>query len=58
MLVSCVGVFDFDRGVRDLGRDELVPAFDELFHVNVASMLVSVQAALVAARRSAAGRSC
>ena len=35
VLVSCVGVFDFNRGVRDLGRDELVPAFDELFHVNV-----------------------
>ena len=46
VLVSCVGVFDFNRGVRDLGRDELVPAFDELFSVNVASMLVSVQAAL------------
>ncbi len=48
VLVSCVGVFDFNRGVRDLGRDELVPAFDELFHVNVASMLVSVQSALAA----------
>src|SRR6185436_8935534 len=46
VLVSCVGVFDFNRGVRDLGREELVPAFDELFNVNVASMLVSVQAAL------------
>jgi phthalate 3,4-cis-dihydrodiol dehydrogenase len=46
VLVSCVGLFDFNRGVRDLGRDELVPAFDELFHVNVASQLVSVQAAL------------
>ncbi len=48
VLVSCVGVFDFNRGVRDLGRDELVPAFDELFHVNVASMVVSVQSALAA----------
>ena len=48
VLVSCVGMFDFDRGVRDLGREELVPAFDELFHVNVASMLVSVQSALAA----------
>jgi len=46
VLVSCVGVFDFNRGVRDLGRDELIPAFDELFHVNVASMLVSAQTAL------------
>ena len=48
VLVSCVRVFDFNRGVRDLGREELVPAFDELFHVNVASMLVSVQSALAA----------
>jgi NAD(P)-dependent dehydrogenase (short-subunit alcohol dehydrogenase family) len=46
VLVSCVGVFDFNRGVRDLERDELVPAFDELFHVNVTSMLVAVQSAL------------
>jgi NAD(P)-dependent dehydrogenase (short-subunit alcohol dehydrogenase family) len=46
VLVSCVGVFDFNRGARDLGRGELLSAFDELFHVNVASMLVSVQAAL------------
>jgi NAD(P)-dependent dehydrogenase (short-subunit alcohol dehydrogenase family) len=47
VLVSCVGVFDFNRGVRGLGRDDVLPAFDELFHVNVASMLMSVQAALV-----------
>jgi NAD(P)-dependent dehydrogenase (short-subunit alcohol dehydrogenase family) len=52
VLVSCVGVFDFNRGVRDLGRDELVPAFDELFHVNVTSMLVAVQSALPALTES------
>lgn len=46
VFVSCVGIFDFYRGVRDLGRDELEPAFDELFHVNVASILIGVQAAL------------
>jgi phthalate 3,4-cis-dihydrodiol dehydrogenase len=46
VLVSCVGIFDFYRGVRDLGREELLAAFDELFHVNVASILVGVQAAL------------
>ena len=46
--MSCVGIFDFYRGVRDLARDELLATFDELFHVNVASMLVSVQSALTA----------
>jgi NAD(P)-dependent dehydrogenase (short-subunit alcohol dehydrogenase family) len=46
VLVSCVGLFDFYRGVRDLPRDDLLAAFDELFHVNVASVLVSVQSAL------------
>jgi NAD(P)-dependent dehydrogenase (short-subunit alcohol dehydrogenase family) len=44
--VSCVGIFDFYRGVRDLAADELLPAFDELFHVNVASILVGVRAAV------------
>jgi NAD(P)-dependent dehydrogenase (short-subunit alcohol dehydrogenase family) len=48
VLVSCVGVFDFNRGARDLRRDELQPAFDEVFHVNVMSMVVSVQSALPA----------
>jgi NAD(P)-dependent dehydrogenase (short-subunit alcohol dehydrogenase family) len=52
VLVSCVGVFDFNRGARDLGRDELMPAFDEVFHVNVASMLVGVQSALPALTES------
>jgi len=52
VLVSCVGVFDFNRGARDLGRDELMPAFDELFHVNVASMLIAVQSALPALTES------
>jgi phthalate 3,4-cis-dihydrodiol dehydrogenase len=44
--VSCVGIFDFYRGVRDLDAGVLLPAFDELFHVNVASILVGLQAAL------------
>ena len=40
VLVNCVGIFDFYRGIRDLGRDELLAAFDELFRVNVASQLL------------------
>jgi NAD(P)-dependent dehydrogenase (short-subunit alcohol dehydrogenase family) len=46
VLVNCVGIFDFYRGVRELDRDQLVPAFDELFHVNVATHLLGVHAAL------------
>ena len=55
VLVSCVGIFDFYRGVRDLARDELLAAFDELFHVNVASLLVSRAGRPRRARRRAAG---
>jgi NAD(P)-dependent dehydrogenase (short-subunit alcohol dehydrogenase family) len=46
VLVNCVGIFDFYRGVRELSASELVPAFDELFHVNVAASLFGVHAAL------------
>ena len=55
VLVNCVGIFDFYRGIRDLDRGELLPAFDELFRANVASQLLGVQAALdplIAARGS------
>ncbi len=45
-LVNCVGVFDFYRGVGDLGTDELSAAFDEMFRTNVLSHLHSVKAAL------------
>jgi NAD(P)-dependent dehydrogenase (short-subunit alcohol dehydrogenase family) len=45
VLVSCVGIFDFDRGLSDLD-DQLDAAFDEIFAVNVKSQLVCVRAAL------------
>jgi NAD(P)-dependent dehydrogenase (short-subunit alcohol dehydrogenase family) len=51
VLVNCVGIFDFYRGLADLG-DELDEAFDEMFRANVKSQLVSVQAALAELRRS------
>ena len=51
VLVNCVGIFDFYRGLADLG-DELDEAFDEMFLTNVKSQLVSVQAALAELRRS------
>ena len=46
VLVNCVGIFDFYRGLSDIGDDELDAAFDEIFAVNVKSQLVSVRAAL------------
>lgn len=46
VLVNCVGIFDFYRGVRELSGTELVAAFDELFRVNVAASLLGVHAAL------------
>lgn len=49
-LVNCVGVFDFYRGVADIGADELNDAFDEMFRTNVLSHLQSVKAALGALR--------
>lgn len=45
VLVSCVGVFDFYRGLGELAADELDAAFAEVFAVNVKSCLHSVKAA-------------
>ncbi|MEM6108107.1 3-(cis-5,6-dihydroxycyclohexa-1,3-dien-1-yl)propanoate dehydrogenase [Mycobacterium sp. 050272] len=50
ILVNCVGVFDFYRGVADLDTDNLAVAFDEMFRTNVLSHLQSVKAALPALR--------
>jgi NAD(P)-dependent dehydrogenase (short-subunit alcohol dehydrogenase family) len=50
VLVNCVGVFDFYRRLTDLDEEEVLPAFDEIFRVNVASQLLSVKAALPALR--------
>lgn len=46
VLVSCVGIFDFYRRAADLAADQVLPAFDELFHANVAAPLLGVRAAL------------
>jgi 2,3-dihydroxy-2,3-dihydrophenylpropionate dehydrogenase len=45
-LVHCAGIFDFYRGLADLEADAILPAFDELFRLNVASQLLAVRAAL------------
>jgi NAD(P)-dependent dehydrogenase (short-subunit alcohol dehydrogenase family) len=52
VLVSCVGVFDFYRGIAELDADRIDAAFDEMFAVNVKSQLHAVKAALPALRES------
>jgi NAD(P)-dependent dehydrogenase (short-subunit alcohol dehydrogenase family) len=55
VLVNCVGIFDFYRGLSDLDADLLDDAFDEMFTVNVKSHLHELKAALPALRRGANG---
>lgn len=50
VLVHCVGIFDFYRGVAELDPDLIDEAFDEMFRTNVKSHLHSVRAALPALR--------
>jgi NAD(P)-dependent dehydrogenase (short-subunit alcohol dehydrogenase family) len=52
VLVNCVGIFDFYRGLADLDDNQLDAGFDEIFADNVKSQLVSVRAALPELRRS------
>jgi NAD(P)-dependent dehydrogenase (short-subunit alcohol dehydrogenase family) len=52
VLVNCVGIFDFYRGLADIPDDQLDAAFDEMFAVNVKSQLVTVRAALPELRRA------
>jgi 2,3-dihydroxy-2,3-dihydrophenylpropionate dehydrogenase len=49
-LVNCVGIFDFYRGIGDIGADDLPAAFDEMFRTNVLTHLQSVKAAVPALR--------
>lgn len=48
VLVNCVGVFDFYRGIAELDAEVIDSAFEEIFAVNVKSHLHSVKAALPA----------
>jgi len=52
VLVNCVGIFDFYRGLADIADDQLDAAFGEMFAVNVKSQLVTVRAALPELRRA------
>jgi NAD(P)-dependent dehydrogenase (short-subunit alcohol dehydrogenase family) len=53
ILVNCVGVFDFYKGVVDIDADDLPKAFAEMFQTNVLSHLQSVKAAVPALRAQA-----
>ncbi|ASR35692.1 3-(cis-5,6-dihydroxycyclohexa-1,3-dien-1-yl)propanoate dehydrogenase [Prauserella marina] len=55
ILVNCVGIFDFYRGIGELDAGELDDAFAEMFAVNVKSHLHSVKAALPALRKGGNG---
>ena len=46
VLVNCVGIFDFYRGLAELDDEQLDEGFDEIFRANVKSQLVVVKAAL------------
>jgi NAD(P)-dependent dehydrogenase (short-subunit alcohol dehydrogenase family) len=52
VLVNCVGVFDFYRGLGGLDADVIDEAFTEMFSTNVKSHLHAVKAALPALRES------
>ena len=52
VLVNCVGVFDYYRGLRDIDADDIDAAFTETFAVNVKSHIYSVKAALPALEKS------
>jgi NAD(P)-dependent dehydrogenase (short-subunit alcohol dehydrogenase family) len=52
VLVNCVGIFDFYRGLADIDDDRFDAAFDEIFAINVKSQLVCVRAALPELRRA------
>lgn len=55
VLVNCVGIFDFYKGVKDLTAEDIDAGFGEMFNTNVKSHLLSVKAALPELQASAAG---
>lgn len=52
VVISCVGIFDFYRGIGDIDAAQIDGAFDEMFSVNVKSHLHLVKAALPALREA------
>ena len=52
VLVNCVGIFDFYRGLGEIPAEDLLESFDEMYRVNVASQMLGVKAALEPLRAS------
>lgn len=52
VLVNCVGIFDFYKGISEIEAGVLDQAFDEIYSVNVKSHIMSVKASLSALRES------
>lgn len=52
VLVNCVGIFDFYKGISEIDADVIDTAFEEMYSVNVKSHIHSVKAALPALRES------
>jgi NAD(P)-dependent dehydrogenase (short-subunit alcohol dehydrogenase family) len=52
VLVNCVGVFDYYRGIAELDASLIDAAFEEMFAVNVKSQIHAVKAALPALQES------
>lgn len=52
VLVNCVGIFDFYRGISELDAELIDEAFDEIYSVNVKSHIHSVKACLDELRRT------
>lgn len=52
ILVNCVGIFDFYKGITEVEPDLLDKAFDEMYSVNVKSHIMSVKAALPVLKES------
>jgi phthalate 3,4-cis-dihydrodiol dehydrogenase len=46
VLVNCVGIFDFYKGLGEIEPDKLEPGFDDIFRVNVLSGLLATQVCL------------
>lgn len=52
VLVNCVGIFDFYKGISEIDADVIDEAFEEMYSINVKSHIHSVKAALPALRES------
>jgi NAD(P)-dependent dehydrogenase (short-subunit alcohol dehydrogenase family) len=46
VLVNCVGIFDFYRGIREIAADDLAGGFDDIFRTNVLSGILATQVCL------------